>query len=194
MREVNHRVNNSLQIVAAMLVLHGSGSTNEGVQHELRQAGSRIAAVARAHRRLYSGDQIDALDLGAYLRDVCKDIGETLPGCEIAVSAEPGIVIRIDSAVPAVLAVNELITNAAKYAYPGRQCRVWVTLSRDPEGAVVISVRDEGAGLPPSFNERKSTGLGMRLVNAFAQQLRGELRVRRRDPGTEFVLRFPSRA
>lgn len=195
MREVNHRVNNSLQIVAAMLVLHGSGSRSEDVRHELRQAGSRIAAVARAHRRLYSGDQIDALDLGAYLRDVCKDIGETVPNCEIAVSAEPGIVIRTDSAVPAVLAVNELITNAAKYAYAGgQQCRVWVTLSRDPEGAVFISVRDEGVGLPPRFDEKKSAGLGMRLVSAFAQQLRGELRVLRQDPGTEFVLRFPSHA
>lgn len=194
MREVNHRVNNSLQIVAAMLVLHGSGSRSEDVRHELRQAGSRIAAVARAHRRLYVGDQIDALDLGAYLRDVCNDIGETLPGCEIAVNAEPGIVIRTDSAVPAVLAVNELITNAAKYAYAGRQCRVWLTLSRDPEDAVVISVRDEGAGLPPRFDEMTSAGLGMRLVNAFAQQLRGELRVLRREPGTEFVLRFPARA
>lgn len=194
MREVNHRVNNSLQIVAAMLVLHGSGSRSEDVRHELRQAGSRIAAVARAHRRLYSGDQIDALDLGEYLRDVCKDIGETLSGCEIAVSAEPGIVIRTDSAVPAVLAVNELITNAAKYAYQGEPCRVWVTLARDPEGAVVISVRDEGVGLPPRFDEKQSAGLGMRLVGAFAQQLRGELRVLRRDPGTEFVLRFPSHA
>jgi two-component sensor histidine kinase len=189
-REVNHRVNNSLQIVASMLHLHSSVAESEDVQHELRQAGSRITAIARAHRRLYSGDHIEALDFGAYLRDVCNDIAAAIPGCEIDVSAMEGVVIRTDRAIPAVLLVNELITNAAKYAYPDRECRVWVTLSRDSENAVSISVRDEGTGLPAQFDLR-SGRLGMRLVNSFAQQLQGELCVLRKDPGTEFVLSFP---
>jgi two-component sensor histidine kinase len=192
MREVNHRVNNSLQIVASMLHLHSSVAESEEVRHELRQAGSRIAAIARAHRRLYSGDHIEALDLGGYLREVCKDIAAATPGCEIDVSAAEGIVIRTDRAVPAVLLVNELITNAAKYAYPDRECRVWVTLSRDSEDSVLISVRDQGIGLPPQF-DLQSGRLGMRLVKSFAQQLQGELRVLRKDPGTEFVLNFPLR-
>jgi two-component sensor histidine kinase len=63
-KEVNHRVNNSLQIVASMLRLQSSGAQSDDVRDELLQAGSRIAAVARAHQRLYSGDQIEALDLG----------------------------------------------------------------------------------------------------------------------------------
>lgn len=193
MREVNHRVNNSLQIVASMLHLHSSATGSEEVRHELKQAGSRIAAIARAHRRLYSGDLIEALDLGAYLREVCKDIAAATPGCEIKVSAAEGIVIRTDRAVPAVLLVNELITNAAKYAYPDRECSVWVALSRDTEDSVLISVRDEGIGLPPQF-DLQSGRLGMRLVNSFAQQLQGELQVLRRDPGAEFVLNFPLRA
>jgi two-component sensor histidine kinase len=190
MREVNHRVNNSLQIVASMLHLHSSVAESEDVQHELRQAASRIAAVARAHQRLYSGDDIEALDLGAYLRDVCRDIAAAMPLCEINVDAKQGMVIRTDRAVPAVLLVNELITNAGKYAYPGRDCRVWVTLARGSEDSVVISVRDEGVGLPPQF-DLKSGRLGMRLVNSFAQQLRGNLQVFRKDPGTQFVLNFP---
>ncbi len=190
MREVNHRVNNSLQIVASMLHLHSSVAESEDVQRELRQAASRIAAVARAHQRLYSGDDIEALDLGAYLREVCGDIAAGMPGCEINVNARQGMVIRTDRAVPAVLLVNELITNAAKYAYPGRDCRVWVTLARGSEGLVVISVKDEGVGLPAQF-DLKLGRLGMRLVNSFAQQLRGELQVFRKNPGTEFVLSFP---
>ncbi len=193
MREVNHRVNNSLQIVAAMLGLHAASTPNEEVRQELRHAGNRIAAIARAHRRLYGGDQIDALDLSGYLRDVCADIAASVPTCAIDVDAEPGVIIRTDRAVPAVLAVNELITNAAKYAYPGRICRVWVTLSRASPGVASISVRDEGVGLPPDFDSR-SGGLGMRLVNAFADQLEGDLQVVRREPGTEFVLTFPLQA
>jgi len=189
-KEVNHRVNNSLQIVASMLRLQSSVAQSDDVRHELLQAGSRIAAVARAHQRLYSGDQIDALDLGAYLRQVCADIASSMPGCEIEVSAEEAVVIRTDRAVPAVLVVNELITNASKYAYPERGCRIWVTLSRSSERSVAISVRDEGIGLPPQF-DLQSGRLGMRLVTSFAQQLQGELQVLRKNPGAEFVLNFP---
>lgn len=190
MREVNHRVNNSLQIVASMLHLHSSVAQSEEVGRELRQAGGRITAIARAHKRLHSGDKIDALDLGAYLTEVCGDIAASMPDCTIEVDAAEGVVIRTDQALPAVLLVNELITNVAKYAYPDGVCRVWVTLSRSSERSVVISVRDEGVGLPSQF-DLKAGRLGMRLINSFAQQLRGDLQVFRKDPGTEFVLTFP---
>lgn len=190
MREVNHRVNNSLQIVASMLQLHASGAASAEVRHELREAGTRIAAVARAHKRLYRGDAIDALDLGAYLGEVCADISASLPGCTVKVETVDGIVIPTDRAIPAVLLVNELITNAAKYAYPGRGGTVRVALALADPSTVAISVGDEGAGLPPDF-DMKAGRLGMRLIRAFAGQLRGDLQVVRKSPGTEFVLRFP---
>lgn len=190
MREINHRVNNSLQIVASMLQLHSSATESEILRHELLEARSRIAAVARAHHRLYRGDKIDAIDLGAYLREVCADIAASIQNCEVNVSAGEGITIPTDRAVPAVLCVNELITNAAKHAYPGGDCRIWVTLARQSDESVEISVRDEGVGLPPQFDQ-KSGRMGMRLVNAFAQQLGGDLQVLRRQPGTEFLLSFP---
>jgi two-component sensor histidine kinase len=192
-KEVNHRVNNSLSIVASMLHLHASGAESNEVRHELREASSRIAAIARAHQRLYRSDRIDTLDLGAYLTDVCKDLDDSMPSCEVNVSAEEGIEIRTDRAIPAVLLVNELITNAAKYAYPTGNCRVWVTLSRAPKDNVAISVRDEGVGLPATFDIKSGRRLGMRLVGSFSQQLQGDLQVRRKDPGTEFVLTMPLR-
>ena len=192
MKEVNHRVNNSLSIVASMLHLHSSVAESKDVQHELREASSRIAAIARAHQRLYKSDRIDTLDLGAYLTEVCNDLDESMPGCEVKVSAEEGIEIRTDRAIPAILLVNELITNAAKYAYPAGNCRVWVALSRSASGdAVVISVRDEGVGLPASFDIKSGRRLGMRLVDSFSRQLQGDLQVLRRTPGTEFVLTIP---
>jgi two-component sensor histidine kinase len=190
-KEVNHRVNNSLSIVASMLHLHASGAESNEVRHELREASSRIAAIARAHQRLYKSDRIDTLDLGAYLTEVCKDLTDSMPSCEVNVSAEEGIEIRTDRAIPAVLLVNELITNAAKYAYPAGNCRVWVTLSRAPNDNVLISVRDEGVGLPPTFNIKSGRRLGMRLVSSFSQQLQGDLEVLRKNPGTEFALTMP---
>ena len=76
-KEVNHQVNNSLSIVASMLHLHASVAGSSDVRHELREASSRIAAIARAHQRLYRSDRIDTLDLGAYLSDVCKDLNDS---------------------------------------------------------------------------------------------------------------------
>jgi len=191
-KEVNHRVNNSLAIVASMLQLHASVAESSDVRHELREAASRIAAIARAHQRLYKSDRIDTLDLGACLAEGCKDLNEAMPSCEIQTSVEEGIDIRTDRAIPAVLLVNELITNAAKYAYPAGTCRIWVTLSRDGEDRVEISVRDEGVGLPPSFDIKSGRRLGMRLVDSFAQQLQATLQVFRKQPGTEFVLTLPT--
>src|SRR5262249_23244675 len=83
LKEANHRVNNSLQIVASMLHLQSSSTVNADVQHELREAGSRIAAIARAHQRLYKSGKIETLDLGVYLADVCKDLAGSVPDCEI---------------------------------------------------------------------------------------------------------------
>jgi two-component sensor histidine kinase len=191
LKEVNHRVNNSLQIVAGMLHLHASSAQSEDLRHELNEASSRIAAIARAHQRLYGSNQIDVLDLGAYLRDVCHDLEESMPGCKIGVSTDDGIEIATDRAIPAALLVNELVTNVAKYAYPAGHCRAWVTLSRAAEGTIAVSVRDEGKGLPPDFDLKSKSRLGMRLVNAFANQLQGDLRVRRLQPGTEFSLTIP---
>ncbi len=190
MREMNHRVNNSLQMVASVLHLHSSGAASDDVRKELLQAETRITAIARAHRRLYRGDEIAAIDLAAYLREICNDIAESVSNCKIDIEVEEGVWVRTDRAIPAALSVNELITNAAKYAYPGQTCRVWVTLSPTSEDRAMISVRDEGVGLPAEFDV-KSGRLGMRLVNSFAQQLRGKLQIVRKTPGVEFVLQFP---
>ncbi len=187
LKESNHRVNNSLQIVASMLHLQSSDAENPDLRRELREAGSRISAIARAHQRLYSSNRIESLDLGVYLADVCKDLNASIPDCEINVSTVEGIIKPTDRAVAVALLVNELVSNAMKHAYPGAQCRIWVTLSRNAP-SIVLSVRDEGVGLPADFDLKSGRRLGMRLVNAFTKQLQGDLQVVRRNPGTEFVV------
>jgi len=190
-KEVNHRVNNSLAIVASLLHVQGSVTQSNEVRHELREAGNRIAAIARAHQHLYRSDRIDTLDLGAYLNDLCKALDESLPACEIIVEAEQGIEIRTDRAITAALLVNELVTNSVKHAHPAGSCRIWLALSRGSNGSIIISVRDKGIGLPQTFNRKSGRGLGMRLVDAFTQQLQADLQVVRRDPGAEFIVTLP---
>jgi two-component sensor histidine kinase len=176
-----------------MLHLQSSNSENPDLRQELREAGSRIAAVARAHQRLYSSKRIDSLDLGTYLTDVCKDLSASIPDCEINISTDEGIIMATDRAVAVALLVNELVSNAIKHAYPGAQCRIWVTLSRSAE-RTRLTVRDEGVGLPADFDLKTGRRLGMRLVNAFTKQLHGELQIVRRKPGTEFILAIPASA
>ena len=97
-----------------------------------------------------------------------------------------------DRAVTIVLLVNELVTNAIKHAYPRARCRLWVSLSGGGGGAISITVRDEGVGLPANFELEGGRRLGMRLVTAFTEQLKGKLQVIRREPGTEFVVTIPA--
>jgi two-component sensor histidine kinase len=193
LKEANHRVNNSLQIVASMLHLQSSNTENADVRRELREAGSRISAVARVHQRLYSSNRIESVDLGVYLADVCKDLNASIPSCEININADEGIIIPTDRAVAVALLVSELVSNAIKHAYPGRHCRIWVTLFRQGAGIILLAVRDEGVGLPTDFDRKGGRRLGMRLVNAFTQQLQGDLEIIRKAPGTQFLLTFPER-
>jgi two-component sensor histidine kinase len=175
-----------------MLHLQSSHTDNSEVRNELREAGTRIAAVARAHQKLYTSGQIETLDLGAYLTDVCQDIAASISTCDINVTAEQGIIIPTDRAITIVLLVNELVTNAIKHAYPQAHCRVWVTASRKAEGGIRVSVRDEGVGLAADFDVKTGRRLGLRLVKAFTEQLRGELEVVRKEPGTELTVTIPA--
>ena len=192
LKEVNHRVNNSLAIVASMLHLKAT-TVNEEVRAHLDEASRRITAIAGAHKRLYQVESLERLDLGAYLEDLCNRLSESVNGCVIHVSAPAGIDVLPDQAVPIALCVNELITNSAKYGYPKTHCEVWITISRAPApgNIVSISVRDKGIGLPSNFDPAAHKGLGMRLVTAFTKQLDGTLEIRRNDPGAEFVISFP---
>ena len=189
-KEVNHRINNSLQIVAGMLHLQTTATQSAEVQHALRDASSRIAAIARAHQRLYSREQIHTIDLGAYLGDICGDLAKATPNCRINFSAGANIECATDTAIPVALLVNELITNSVKYGYPDGGCEVWVDVTH-ADGAIVISVRDQGIGLPADFDLKSGKRLGMRLVTALSSQVKADLQVHRRSPGTEFLLRIP---
>ena len=191
LREVNHRINNSLQIVGSMLHLQSKTTTSREVQSHLQDASNRITAIARAHQRLYRTQEFTVVDLGAYLSEVCDDFCAATPDCEIHVAAPQTILLKIDRAITVALLINELVTNVAKYAYPAGPSQAWVSI--DLVGTdIAVGVRDEGIGLPVGFDIASTTkGLGMRLVNAFCHQLNATLTVNPRQPGTEFLFSFP---
>ncbi len=192
LKEITHRVKNSLAIVASMLKLQSADANDPALTRHLEEASYRISAVAKAHERIHQGDSTERLDLGIYIEQVCHDLDEAIPHCTIDVDAEHGIDIMTDRAVPIALVVNELVTNAAKYAYNGHSGGIIrVRLARGSDATIELSIRDEGCGLPADFNPRSANGFGMRIVRAFAQQLNAAIAVRRLSPGTEFAISVP---
>jgi len=192
LKEITHRVKNSLAIVASMLKLQANEVNDPALTQHLEKAASRVSAVAKAHERIHQGDATDRLDLGVYVRDICQDLNEATPLCHIEVAVEPGINVMTDRAVPVALMANEFITNAAKYAYPVDQGgNIWVRVARATDDTIELSVRDEGRGLPADFEPHSTLGLGMRIVRALSKQLNAAIQVRRLNPGTEFIATVP---
>jgi two-component sensor histidine kinase len=186
LKEINHRVKNSLQLVASMLNLQAGDDPEVG--RRLQEASSRILAIGRAHDRLYHSPQVQKIDLASYLSDICHDLEEVTPNSDLYFEASGPVFIGTDNAIALALVVTELVANAAKHAYPdGVRGRIWVRLMRFAD-VVQVSVRDEGVGLPVDFATGKGVGLGMRLIRALVQQTEAKLRIERHERGTEFVL------
>jgi two-component sensor histidine kinase len=192
LQEGNHRVTNSLQLVASMLSLQSSTAPTQEARDQLQEAVSRISAIARAHERLYRTRKIKTLDLGDYLTDICNDMDEAAPRSDVYVTAAAGIEIATDRAISISLVVTELITNAAKHAYSAGDSRpISVTLQSDGNDRIAIIVADRGDGLPAGFDPKKSTGLGMRIVSGLLAQLKADLKIEHREPGTAFIMSMP---
>jgi len=190
MQEINHRVKNSLQLVGSMFNLQARKTKDPVLVQALQEAYGRVTAVARVHERLYLSPNVGAVDLSAYLKAVCDDLQEVTAGNRIVFEAHEPIPMTTDRAVLVALLVGELVTNAAKHAYtvhaPG-EIRVGAT--RDGEADVLVSVRDDGKGLPETF-DLKNGGLGMTIVDAFVEQSGATLEIKRHPVGTEFLVRI----
>jgi two-component sensor histidine kinase len=192
LREMDHRVKNSLMIVSNMLKLQASEIGDEVLTQHLTEAAQRVMAVGKVHDQLSHGPDVERMDIGRYIATVCRDLDASVSQCVVRADAQPGIEIASDRAISTALIVNELIANAAKYASPGRTGgEILVKLVADGENSLVISVRDAGDGLPANFDLARPKGLGMRIITAFASQLGATLAIRRHVPGTEFVLTIP---
>ena len=190
LREVNHRVGNSLQIIASLLHLQASSAIQEDVKAALTNAMGRVAAVAQVHRRLYTSHDLKSVLLNQYLDALLDDLRRSAEGnrmSRLTLKATP-IEIDPDRAVAIGIIVNELVMNAVKYAYPDQPGPIHVEVWADGDD-VLLSIADNGVGLGAKSDPR-STGMGQRIVSAMASKLEASVT---RDPdhdGTRIVLRF----
>ena len=191
LNEINHRVKNSLQIVAAMLQLQANAADDGLTRAHLIEASGRVSAIGRAYERLSHDANVESINLGPYLQQVCADAVGAYR-CILDFDAAPGIELDPDRAISLALIVNELVTNAVKHALSDRSNgHIWVRLSRQDENTALMSVRDDGVGLPAGFDLTKSKGLGMRIIAALAKQLGASITQHGGVDGTEFALLLP---
>jgi two-component sensor histidine kinase len=192
LKEVNHRVKNSLQVVSSMLQLQAKAAGDPALSEQLQEASTRVSAVGRAYERLAYNADYENIDLIAYLREVIDDLTAAVAPCEIHFEAPEDIQLAADRAIIVALIINELVLNAGRYAYP--DCpggAIWVRLAAMEGEAVLITVRDEGTGLPANFDPATSKRLGTRLITALAKQLGAELTRPASIVGANFTLLVP---
>jgi two-component sensor histidine kinase len=192
LKEVNHRVKNSLQVVSSMLHLQASAVGEATVKDYLQEASTRISAVGRAYERLAYNADYENIGLVSYLREVIEDLEAAVAPCKVQLEAPEEILFAADRAILVALIVNELVLNAGKYAYPDSTGgSIWVRLLRINSNLISVSVRDEGIGLPAGFDPTTSKRLGSRLINALAKQLGADLTRPYSAVGTNFTLLIP---
>jgi len=190
LREVNHRVGNSLQIIASLLHLQANSSTQEDVKAALTNAMGRVAAVAQVHRTLYTSHDLKSVLLNQYLEALLEDLRRSAEGnkmSRLTLRAEP-IEIDPDRAVAIGIIVNELVMNAVKYAYPDGAGPIDVEVKTQGDD-FLLTISDDGVGLNVKADPR-STGMGQRIVSAMASKLEASVERDSNHAGTRIVVRF----
>ncbi len=191
LREGDHRIKNSLQIVSGLMHLQARREESASASIALRSAAGRVQSIARIHDALQAGHGEDTVDVGRVLETMCQGL-QAMAGdpqaVDVVVHVEP-IRAPVSIAQPVVLAVNELVVNALRHAFPdGRTGTVMVSVTRVRDDLCVV-VADDGVGLPETYAEGR--GYGMTLVRAMAAQVGGTLLVENKD-GARFTLTVPA--
>lgn len=191
LKEIHHRVKNNLQIIHSLLSLQAEYLNDKQDKSLFRQTQNRIKTMALIHEKLYTSQDFVNIDFREYIQNLSAHLLRSYSvasriGLRIEVEK---ITLDIDRAVPCSLVINELVTNSIKHAF-----------SNDKKGCItidfhtnkkdyVLSVQDNGKGLPENLDYRNTESLGLQLVCALAEQLHGKVRLSR-SKGTKFTITF----
>lgn len=202
LREIHHRVKNNLNVIIALLDLQEDSSNVPEIKPLYNDLKSRVRTMALVHENLYKSADLGKVNFANYIKTLTDFLLATY-ATQLPIQMEidiPPIPMSIDTAIPCGLIVNELVTNAIKYAFPldqwmlnsNDECRIRIQL-KENDNHLVLSICDNGVGIPPDVNWKASNTLGLLLVNTLTNQLNGSLE-KIPEKGTGFIIRFKPKA
>jgi len=195
LKEIHHRVKNNLQIISSLLNLQLKKMVDATTRSELNATRDRIRSMALIHAKLYQSENLAQVDFAEYVEEFAGQLArlyDVRPEKVRLLLDVESVYLDVDVAIPCGMIINELLTNALKYAFPGeRRGEVAVRL-RVEDRKLLLCVEDDGVGMPAQIDVETTGTLGLQLVRALTQQLGGELRVER-NGGTRVSLQVPER-
>lgn len=206
LKEVHHRVKNNLQVISSLLNLQSGHVTDKRALELFKESQNRIKSMALIHEKLYQSGDLSRIVVAQYIRSLATYLFRSYTDNSQTVSLKlevEDMLMNIDTAVTCGLIINELVTNALKYAFPatngnGNNNRakqeISIMLAMDGRGTTLLKVKDNGIGISHDFDYKHANSLGLQLVNALTDQLEGTLELRS-NGGTEISISFsaPSR-
>ncbi len=192
--EVHHRIKNNLAIVASLLKTQRYKIKDKYYNNIFKETENRIMAIALIHELLYDSDDITRIDFRGYIDRLVQNLYQIyrtqLEKIQLKVAVSD-LELGIDIAVPCGLLINEMLTNAVKYAFPDElRGEVSIELSDTPQGYIELTVRDNGVGIPEAIDIRNNKTMGFEIIIGIAEiQLGGSVEFSRKE-GTEIKVRF----
>jgi PAS domain S-box-containing protein len=208
-KEIHHRIKNNLQVISSLLDLQADQFRNQEcirnseVLEAFRESQDRVKSMALIHEELYKGGEFETLNISSYIEELAKSLLQTYrlgnTSISLNMDMEKNLFFDMDIAVPLGIIVNELVSNSLKHAFSGRdKGEIKFKLLReenrecesdDCNPAYVLTVSDNGIGIPEDLDIENLDSLGLQLVTTLVEQLDGELELKRNN-GTEFIIRF----
>jgi PAS domain S-box-containing protein len=194
LKELHHRVKNNLQVISSLLHMQGDSLSDQRAVAALQDSRQRVLSMALVHDRLFGNQQTDRVDFAEYSRALVTELLHSFhadkAGRVTSCFNLSHVQLSIDQAIPCGLILNELVTNALKYAYPsGSGGEISIDLNETPEGLVTLDISDQGVGMPAGFDSKKTRSMGLPIVETLAKQMGGNLNIQS-PPGTRFSVVF----
>ena len=193
LKEIHHRVKNNLGIVSSLLQMQSRRTEDSVVTAILRDSQNRIASIALIHEKLYRSDDLADIDFAQYIPDLTTHLFDSYNVSSSKIKLKIKVdnaSLDIETAIPCGLIINELVSNALKYAFTGNRAgEIEVRFSQESESTLMLIIRDNGIGLPENFDTKKAKTLGITLVQGLVKQLRGKLEIDSQQ-GTQFKITF----